>query len=185
MASAAASVLAINGGSSSIKFAVYDAGTLPKPSVSGALDRIGRGGVTLSWRATPASSHTRREATRRAADLGIRIAARPEPVVVHEEFPARAGEVVENVDERVARHWQEADRSPRAQSPLSFGAGSLGGFDVEPLGLGLWHDRRGDGQQAVPILGLGRHHVDRLGEMHRAEHLAGHTLTLVDLVYIF
>jgi acetate kinase len=41
MAPAPASVLAINGGSSSIKFAVYHAGTLPKPSLSGKLDRIG------------------------------------------------------------------------------------------------------------------------------------------------
>ncbi len=56
MASAPASVLAINGGSSSIKFAVYDAGTLPKPSLSGKLDRIGLDGTTLSWRATAGAS---------------------------------------------------------------------------------------------------------------------------------
>jgi acetate kinase len=56
MASAPASVLAINGGSSSIKFAVYDAGTLPKPSLSGKLDRIGRDGTTLSWRAPDGAS---------------------------------------------------------------------------------------------------------------------------------
>ena len=56
MAPAPASVLAINGGSSSIKFAVYHAGTLSKPSVSGTLDRIGRGGTTLSWRATEGAS---------------------------------------------------------------------------------------------------------------------------------
>jgi len=43
------SVLAINGGSSSIKFAVHQAGTLLKPSLSGKLDRIGVGGTTLSW----------------------------------------------------------------------------------------------------------------------------------------
>jgi len=49
MASAPASVLAINGGSSSIKFAVYHDGTLPKPSLSGKLDRIGSSGTTLSW----------------------------------------------------------------------------------------------------------------------------------------
>ena len=51
MAPASASILAINGGSSSIKFAVYAAGTSPKPSLSGTLDRIGRRGTTLSWRA--------------------------------------------------------------------------------------------------------------------------------------
>jgi acetate kinase len=52
MATAPASILAINGGSSSIKFAVYHAGTLPHPSLSGQLDRIGRDGTILSWRAT-------------------------------------------------------------------------------------------------------------------------------------
>ena len=56
MASIPASVLAINGGSSSIKFAVYHAGTLPKPLLSGKLDRIGRDGTTLSWRATDGAS---------------------------------------------------------------------------------------------------------------------------------
>jgi acetate kinase len=60
MAPAPASILAINGGSSSIKFAVYRAGTSPKLSLSGTLDRIGRGGTTLSWRATegaPSEGH--------------------------------------------------------------------------------------------------------------------------------
>jgi acetate kinase len=52
MASIPASVLAINGGSSSIKFAVNRAGTSEKPSLSGMLDRIGRSGTMLSWRAT-------------------------------------------------------------------------------------------------------------------------------------
>ena len=63
MAPAPASILAINGGSSSIKFALYWVGTSPKPSpsLSGTLDRIGRGGTTLSWRATegaPSEGHT-------------------------------------------------------------------------------------------------------------------------------
>jgi len=52
MASTPASVLAINGGSSSIKFAAYNAGTLPTPSLSGKLDRIGLSGTTLSWQTT-------------------------------------------------------------------------------------------------------------------------------------
>jgi acetate kinase len=56
MAPAPASVLAINGGSSSIKFAVYPAGTLPEAVLSGTLDRIGRDGTTLSWRATEGAS---------------------------------------------------------------------------------------------------------------------------------
>jgi acetate kinase len=56
MAPAPATVLAINGGSSSIKFAVYPAGTMSKPSVSGKLDRIGQTGTTLSWRAREGAS---------------------------------------------------------------------------------------------------------------------------------
>jgi len=56
MASVPASVLAINGGSSSIKFAVYRAATLPTLSLSGTLDRIGRSGTTLSWRAKQGAS---------------------------------------------------------------------------------------------------------------------------------
>ena len=44
-----ASVLAINGGSSSIKFAVYPTADLLKPSLSGKLDRVGLTGATLSW----------------------------------------------------------------------------------------------------------------------------------------
>ena len=47
-----AAVLAINGGSSSIKFAVYQTGLLLKPSLSGKLDRVGSGRATLSWQAT-------------------------------------------------------------------------------------------------------------------------------------
>ncbi len=61
MAPAPASILAINGGSSSIKFAVHRADTLPKSSLSGKLDRIGQGGTTLSWRAmagAPRKGHT-------------------------------------------------------------------------------------------------------------------------------
>ena len=56
MAPTPASVLAINGGSSSIKFAVHQAGTPLKPSLYGKLDRIGLGGSTLSWHATEGRS---------------------------------------------------------------------------------------------------------------------------------
>jgi acetate kinase len=56
MASIPASVLAINGGSSSIKFAVYHAGTVSKPLLSGKLDRIGLDGTTLLWRALAGAS---------------------------------------------------------------------------------------------------------------------------------
>ena len=48
--SSPASVLAINGGSSSIKFAVYPTASLLTPSLSGKLERIGLGNATLSWR---------------------------------------------------------------------------------------------------------------------------------------
>lgn len=50
MASTPASVLVINGGSSSIKFAVYPAAGPLTPSLSGKLDRIGLEGTTLFWR---------------------------------------------------------------------------------------------------------------------------------------
>ena len=56
MASTPASVLAINGGSSSIKFAVHQAGTPLKPLLYGKLERIGLGGSTLSWQATESGS---------------------------------------------------------------------------------------------------------------------------------
>jgi acetate kinase len=49
MAQAPASTLAINVGSSSIKYAVYPIGTRLVPLLSGSLDRIGLAGTTLSW----------------------------------------------------------------------------------------------------------------------------------------
>jgi acetate kinase len=61
MGSIPASVLAINGGSSSIKFAVYHTDTLAEASLSGKLARSDRGKTTLSWRAThgaPFEGHT-------------------------------------------------------------------------------------------------------------------------------
>jgi acetate kinase len=45
------SILAVNGGSSSIKFAVYPASRQPTPRMSGKLDRIGLEGTTLTWQA--------------------------------------------------------------------------------------------------------------------------------------
>ena len=56
MAPAPGSVLALNAGSSSIKFAVYQADAPRRPSLAGKLDRIGAEGMTLSWRATEGSS---------------------------------------------------------------------------------------------------------------------------------
>ena len=49
MARTPVSILAINGGSSSIKFAVFQVGIALKPLLYGKLDRIGLGGTTLSW----------------------------------------------------------------------------------------------------------------------------------------
>lgn len=42
-------ILVINGGSSSIKFALYEAGKSPKRILSGHIDRIGRPGATLTF----------------------------------------------------------------------------------------------------------------------------------------
>jgi acetate kinase len=53
------SVLAINGGSSSIKFAVYQTGTSLERVLSGHIDRIGLPGSTLSWQAIERSDEGR------------------------------------------------------------------------------------------------------------------------------
>ena len=45
-------ILAINGGSSSIKFSVHPSGALLKPSLFGKVDRSGSGASTLSWETT-------------------------------------------------------------------------------------------------------------------------------------
>ena len=47
MKSALPCVLAINGGSSSIKFAVYEAGETPRRRLEGRIDRIGLSGTNL------------------------------------------------------------------------------------------------------------------------------------------
>jgi acetate kinase len=47
MKSASPSVLAINGGSSSIRFAVYEAGAMPRLKLAGKIDRIGSKGTNL------------------------------------------------------------------------------------------------------------------------------------------
>jgi acetate kinase len=59
MAAAPASVLAINAGSSSIKFAVYEAGPRLTPALHGQLDRIGLEGATLSWTTSSGSAERR------------------------------------------------------------------------------------------------------------------------------
>ena len=55
-------VLAINAGSSSIKFAVYQAGGRLTPTLHGQLDRIGLEGTTLSWTTSSGSAERRLDA---------------------------------------------------------------------------------------------------------------------------
>jgi acetate kinase len=58
-------VLAINAGSSSIKFALYQAGPPLTVSLQGQLDRIGLDGTTLSWRTASTSGERRLDASER------------------------------------------------------------------------------------------------------------------------
>jgi acetate kinase len=55
MAPTPTSVLTINGGSSSVKFAVYQTGRIAEASVIRS-DRIGLRGMTLSWQTTDGQS---------------------------------------------------------------------------------------------------------------------------------
>ena len=73
MAATPASVLAINAGSSSIKFALYPAGPRLASSLHGQLDRIGLDGTTLSWTTSSGSAERRLDPTDRetATDLLI------------------------------------------------------------------------------------------------------------------
>ena len=48
-ASPAGSILAINGGSSTLKFALFQAGAFPARTLSGSIDRIGAPEATLIW----------------------------------------------------------------------------------------------------------------------------------------
>ena len=56
MARTSAAILAINGGSSSVKFALHPAGAPLTASLYGKLDRIGAEGSTLAWHTTAAQS---------------------------------------------------------------------------------------------------------------------------------
>ena len=79
-------VLTINGGSSSVKFAVYQIGTSLKRVLSGTVDRIGSGGTTLSWQTTDGrSNEVRKEPQHDAQGAGRLIdwlEARPELAAV-------------------------------------------------------------------------------------------------------
>jgi acetate kinase len=73
MAATPAFVLAINAGSSSIKFAVYQAGRWLTPTLHGQLDRIGLEGTTLSWTTSSGSAERRLDARNREAATGLLI----------------------------------------------------------------------------------------------------------------
>jgi acetate kinase len=73
MAATSAFILAINAGSSSIKFAVYHAGPQLTPALHGELDRIGLEGTTLSWTTSSGSAERRLEASSREAAAGLLI----------------------------------------------------------------------------------------------------------------
>ena len=74
MAAVRNSVLAINGGSSSVKFAVYQTATPTRLSLSGKLDRIGLRGSTLSWHTTNGrSDEGRMDVPANAASTGVLI----------------------------------------------------------------------------------------------------------------
>lgn len=74
MAAVRNSVLAINGGSSSVKFAVYLAATPTRLSLSGKLDRIGLRRSTLSWHTTNGrSDEGRMDVPANAASTGFLI----------------------------------------------------------------------------------------------------------------
>src|SRR4051812_30456347 len=75
------SILAINGGSSSIKLAVYQIGVPLRRVLSGNLDRIGQPGATLSWETIGAADRGRVDVPER--ESGVRplidwLATRPE-----------------------------------------------------------------------------------------------------------
>jgi len=65
------SVLALNGGSSSIRFALYQAGDPPRRSLYGKVDRVGSPGTTLTF---DDPVRTQRD-TRGIGDLDHRAAA--------------------------------------------------------------------------------------------------------------
>ncbi|HEU6439001.1 MAG TPA: hypothetical protein VFC12_01055, partial [Terriglobales bacterium] len=71
MAPANPHVLTINGGSSSIRFAVYDVGPALRRRLDGKIDRIGSSGTTLSVNESPDTP----QATRRLAADDHRTAA--------------------------------------------------------------------------------------------------------------
>ena len=55
------SVLALNGGSSSIKFALYQMGDPPKRGLDGKVDRIGMRGTTFAFNDTVRNQQDSRE----------------------------------------------------------------------------------------------------------------------------
>ena len=60
--------------------------------------------TTLSPLRNPSACSRAANAARGARDLGVRMSAAAEPVVVDQELAARLREIAEKVDERVAGH---------------------------------------------------------------------------------
>ena len=73
MAATPASVLAINAGSSSVKFALFQVGPQLTSSLHGQLDRIGLNGTTLSWTTEAGSTERRLDGSDRAAATSLLI----------------------------------------------------------------------------------------------------------------
>jgi acetate kinase len=73
MAATPASVLAINAGSSSIKFAMYQTGLRLTSSLHGQLDQIGLDGTTLSWTTGSGLAERRLDTSHREAAAGLLI----------------------------------------------------------------------------------------------------------------
>ena len=64
-----ACVLTINGGSSSIKFALYQTGDLQKRRLYGKVDRIGLSGTNLTFHDPTGKAHGATLATRNVSDF--------------------------------------------------------------------------------------------------------------------
>ena len=60
MKSALPCILTINGGSSSIRFAVYEAGDTPRRRLDGKVDRVGLSGTNLTFKDSAGKSHDSR-----------------------------------------------------------------------------------------------------------------------------
>jgi acetate kinase len=101
MSASDVSVLAMNAGSSSIKFAVYGTARGLTPSLGGQLDRIGVAGTTLSWRRGDAAPS---EQPLDLAEPGDAAGALLDWLEAQEEFPS-----IEAVGHRVVHGLQRTE----------------------------------------------------------------------------